>query len=176
MSEKRSTAKARRTRRNSSKRPKPRLCLSLKSFAHGNQKCIARIRRGITAAHQLLGSSVGELSIAIISASEIARLHKQYLNDPTPTDVLTFELGHDSRGRAICGEIVICADIAESRAKSLGHPVCHELLLYAIHGLLHLCGFDDRTARGFAEMHAKEDQILTRLGIGPVFSGNRSAR
>jgi hypothetical protein len=45
-----------------------------------------------------------------------------------------------------------------------------ELLLYALHGMLHLAGFDDRTARGFATMHRTEDDILTRLGVGPVFS------
>jgi hypothetical protein len=43
------------------------------------------------------------------------------------------------------------------------------LLLYGLHGMLHLCGFDDRTERAFRAMHAKEDEILTRLGVGPVF-------
>jgi probable rRNA maturation factor len=103
----------------------------------------------------------------------MSRLHKEYLDDPSPTDVLTFELDHSPAGKPLAGEIVICSTIARARAKSLGHPVCHELLLYAIHGLLHLCGFDDRTAGAFAAMHAKEDEILTRLGIGPVFSRKR---
>ena len=44
------------------------------------------------------------------------------------------------------------------------------LLLYALHGMLHLCGFDDRTAAGFKRMHGTEDRILTRLGVGPVFA------
>jgi len=45
-----------------------------------------------------------------------------------------------------------------------------ELLLYALHGMLHLCGFDDRTDRGFRTMHRREDDILTALGFGPVFA------
>jgi probable rRNA maturation factor len=42
-------------------------------------------------------------------------------------------------------------------------------LLYSLHGMLHLCGFDDRTEPDFRRMHQTEDEILTRLGVGPVF-------
>ncbi len=150
--------------------------LHLNISAKAAQNCIPTLRCGILAAHKLLRSPLRELSIAVIPASQISRLHKQYLNDPTPTDVLTFELDQSPAGKPLSGEIVLCSTIARSRAKSLGHPICHELLLYAIHGLLHLSDFDDRTARGFAAMHAKEDQILTSLGIGPVFSRSRGAR
>jgi probable rRNA maturation factor len=147
--------------------------LSLKISTKAAQNCIPTLRRGILTAHNLLRSPLRDLSIAIIPSSQMSKLHKQYLNDPTPTDVLTFELDHNPRNQPISGEIVLCSTIARSRAKSLRHPLCHELLLYAIHGLLHLSGFDDRTAKGFAAMHAKEDQILTSLGIGPVFSRSR---
>jgi ssRNA-specific RNase YbeY (16S rRNA maturation enzyme) len=52
-----------------------------------------------------------------------------------------------------------------------------ELLLYALHGMLHLCAFDDRTDREFQIMHEREDQILIRLGIGAVFDpGKRVVR
>jgi hypothetical protein len=43
-------------------------------------------------------------------------------------------------------------------------------LLYAIHGVLHLAGYDDRTRRGFVRMHQREDRILKRIGVGPVFN------
>lgn len=100
----------------------------------------------------------------------MAVLNKQFLHQSGPTDVLSFELDHDSRGRVTCGEIIICHAIARQQARALGHPIAHELLLYALHGLLHLCGFDDRTDPAFTAMHAKEDEILARLGVGPVFS------
>ena len=45
-----------------------------------------------------------------------------------------------------------------------------EVLLYALHGMLHLCGFDDRTAKDFAVMHEREDDILKKLGVGRVFA------
>ena len=128
------------------------------------------MRRGILAAHKILRSPLKDLSIAIVAAKEMAALHKAYLRQAGPTDVLTFELEHDSRKRVTSGEIVICSSVAKERARGLGHSTQNELLLYAIHGLLHLSGFDDRTASAFAAMHAKEDQILTRLGIGPIFS------
>ena len=59
---------------------------------------------------------------------------------------------------------------ARRRARAEGVPVERELLLYALHGMLHLAGFDDRTDRDFAAMHRTEDDILTRIGVGAVFS------
>jgi rRNA maturation RNase YbeY len=176
MPEKRSALNQRASPRNSSNKSQSRPLLRLKITATSTELCVSILRAGIIDAHKLLRSPLRELSIVVVPASKMGRIHKQFLNDPSPTDVLTFELEHDSRGRPISGEIVVCSTIARSRAKSLGHPVCHELLLYAIHGLLHLSGFDDRTATGFAAMHAKEDQILTTLGIGPVFFPSRKAR
>jgi len=122
----------------------------------------------------MLRSPLKDLSIAIVPAKKMEDLHKMYLGKSGPTDVLTFELGHDSRSRVTSGEVIICSAVAKERARELGHSTENELLLYAIHGLLHLSGFDDRTASAFAAMHAKEDQILTRLGIGPIFSPARA--
>ena len=87
-----------------------------------------------------------------------------------PTDVLTFPLDLDVRGRPVAGEVVVCVSEARRRAKEHGVPLERELLLYALHGLLHLCGYDDRTDASFRAMHRTEDQILTRLGVGPVFA------
>lgn len=84
--------------------------------------------------------------------------------------MLSFELDLDRRGRVTAGEIVICHSVARQSARRLGHPIGHELLLYAIHGLLHLSGFDDRTDSAFAAMHAREDELLADMGVGPVFS------
>ena len=148
--------------------------LDLTISAPNHRQSIPILRRGILAAHKILGSPLQELSIAIVPAKKMASLHKTYLNEPGPTDVLTFELDHDSRRRVISGEVVICSAVAKSRARELGHSTTDELLLYAIHGLLHLSGFDDRNKPAFAAMHAKEDEILTRLGIGPIFSSSAS--
>ena len=72
--------------------------------------------------------------------------------------------------------IVICVPEARRRAKEQRSSARNELLLYAIHGMLHLCGFDDRTEAAFQKMHRMEDDILIRLGLGPVFEPADSSR
>jgi probable rRNA maturation factor len=146
------------------------LALQLTIFAAAARQCVPALGRGLIDAHRMLRSPLRELSLAVVPGRQMAVLHKKFLHKTGPTDVLTFELEHERRGRAVSGEIVVCSTLAKARARQLGHPLSHELLLYAIHGLLHLSGFDDRTESAFAAMHAKEDEILTRLGIGPVFA------
>jgi rRNA maturation RNase YbeY len=100
----------------------------------------------------------------------MSQLHLQFMNLAGPTDVLTFPLDVDRHGRAISGEVVVCVPEARRRALREGTDVRRELLLYALHGMLHLCGFDDRTESGYATMHRTEDKILTEIGVGPVFA------
>jgi probable rRNA maturation factor len=100
----------------------------------------------------------------------MAGLHEQFMGIPGPTDVLTFELEHDARRRVVAGEVVVCVPYAVREARRSGVEVKKEVLLYAVHGLLHLCGFDDRTARDFAVMHQREDEILREIGVGAVFA------
>ncbi len=130
---------------------------------------IPHLSSHLKAAHALLRPALRELSVVLVNDAAMSALHKQYLGISGPTDVLTFELDHDHRGRVISGEVVICVPQARGQAKIRGLPFGHELLLYAIHGMLHLCGFDDKTARGFREMHRLEDELLMKLGIGRVF-------
>ena len=115
-----------------------------------------------------------ELSVALVGDRQMAELHEQFLNvrRPPPT-CSTFPLEVDRQGRVTAGEVVVCLPEARRRARIEGVPVEREVLLYALHGMLHLAGFDDRTAPDFATMHRTEDDILTRIGVGPVFSGPR---
>ncbi len=79
-------------------------------------------------------------------------------------------------------DIVVCADEAARRATEFDdsvagpvvHPVEQELLLYALHGVLHCAGFDDHTRQGFNAMHAEEDRILSAIGVGATFSRGAS--
>lgn len=135
-----------------------------------------RLKRQLLAAHTMIRPPLRELSLALVGDATMSRLHKQYLGIAGPTDVLTFELDHDDLGRVVAGEVVVCVPEARRLAKKLGSTVERELLLYALHGMLHLAGFDDRTAAGFRQMHRREDDILTRLGVGPVFAPRRVAR
>ena len=89
--------------------------------------------------------------------------------------MLTFDLRDEktltggSHNNCIEGEIVVSVDTADREADLRGHDITAELTLYAIHGTLHLLGFDDQASEDAARMHSLEDDILSSLGVGPVF-------
>lgn len=80
----------------------------------------------------------------------MAEIHREFLNEPGATDVITFPYG----------EIVVCAPVAASRAHEFRHTVTEELALYCIHGLLHLAGHDDIQPADAKRMHREQDRIL----------------
>lgn len=132
------------------------------------------LKRYLQNAHRLLrklriGLPLSELNIALVGDRRMSELHEEFLNVSGPTDVLTFPLEQDKSRCTTAGEVIVCVQVAERHAKTTGVPVKLEILLYALHGMLHLCGYDDRTAAGFREMHRLEDSILSELGFGPVF-------
>lgn len=143
--------------------------LSLSITAQLGKSHVAYLRTHLLRAHAILKPKLEEMSLALVGDKVMADLHMQFMNIPGPTDVLTFPLEQDSRGRASSGEVVVCVPEATRRAKETSVTLKEELLLYALHGMLHLCGFDDRTAADFRKMHRKEDQILKAIGIGAVF-------
>lgn len=146
---------------------------SVRNFRRVDQRTLVQC-----AAHaaRCEGFREGELSIAVVGARAMARLHEHYMSDPTATDVLTFDLGGDRRNRLLQGEIVVCAAVARARAApdaraGNARGWVRELCLYVVHGVLHLAGYEDHSRAGYAAMHRREDQLLRQLGIGPVFAG-----
>lgn len=127
------------------------------------------LRKNLLAAHALLRTRLCELSLALVGDVRMSDLHERFLGVSGPTDVLTFELDNDARGRVTAGEVVICVPEAVRQSRRHRIAVRNELLLYALHGMLHLSGFDDTTKPGYRKMHAMEDKVLTQLGIGAVF-------
>jgi len=137
------------------------------------------IRRHLKGASALLASRgmgaksmlrLDELSVALVGDRRMSRLHQEFMNIAGPTDVLTFPIDFAVDGRVSSGEVYICVPEARRQARKSRVGVKLELLLYAIHGMLHLLGYDDRTRRAYCAMHEMEDAILTRLGLGPVFA------
>jgi probable rRNA maturation factor len=124
----------------------------------------ARVRETISKV--LEGESIGdaEVSLAFVDNQTIQPLNKRYLQHDEPTDVLSFPLS-EPNARRLAGELVISAEIAKVQAEEHGHPVQAELALYVIHGLLHLCGYDDKTPAGAAAMHERERYYLEHLGL-----------
>lgn len=102
----------------------------------------------------------GELSIAFVSDDEIAQVHADFMDDPTPTDVITFPANEEMES---AGEIVVSVDHAISRAAELGEPFSRELSLYLVHGWLHLAGYDDRNDTDRAAMRCAEQKALAIL-------------
>lgn len=112
----------------------------------------------------------GELSIALVTKDEIARIHVDFMDDPTPTDVITFP-GDPDINQA--GEICICPQVAQEYAQKTNLPFSPELALYVIHGYLHLCGYDDIAETDRAQMRLAEQQALkiaTEKNALPQFS------
>ena len=75
------------------------------------------------------------------------------MDDPTETDVITFPYG----------EILVCPAVAHDRARQLKLKPDHELLLYALHGLLHLAGYDDTKPKLAREMHTAQGKLLRKV-------------
>jgi probable rRNA maturation factor len=105
------------------------------------------------------GIAEAHISLAIVDDATIADLHNRFLDDPTPTDVLSFLLEQSSDG--IEGEIVVSAETALACAAQYGCTPQEELLRYVIHGTLHLVGYDDVTPRKRAAMRREEDRYLS---------------
>lgn len=116
----------------------------------------------------LAGVVGGKLAIAVVDDEQMSAMHQQYCDQPGTTDVLTFDL-RELHDEPLEGDLVLCMDEAIRQAGERGHDVRLELLLYAVHGLMHLLGEDDHDEAGYQQMHRREDELLTRAGLGPVF-------
>lgn len=101
-----------------------------------------------------------DVSLAFVTDAEIAGLNGKFLGHPGPTDVITFALGEDE---GAFGEIVISADRAADEARRRRLDPMRELTLYAVHGMLHLAGYDDTTAADARRMHRREAAVLRRF-------------
>ena len=98
-------------------------------------------------------SSLGEIELTIIDDPTIARVHGEFFDDSSATDVITFEHG----------EILISVETAERQAKKFDNDFHRELALYAIHGLAHLAGFDDRVEDDQTEMTKVQEELLDKI-------------
>src|SRR5262249_31314038 len=114
---------------------------------------------------QAEGINSADISLAFVDNATIHRLNRQFLGHDEPTDVLSFPLNQSG---TLEGELIIGAEVALAEARSRGHDVQAELTLYIVHGLLHLCGYDDHTARDAREMRQRERLHLKRLGLPQI--------
>ena len=136
------------------------------------------IRQHLNHAARIIAADTGRqvtgVDVRIVTSGEMAALHQTHKGIDGPTDVLSFDLS-DGAAQAVEADIVICADVAARQAAELGHRCERELLLYALHGMLHCAGFDDQAEADFRRMHDAEDRILMQLGVGATFVSHKNA-
>jgi probable rRNA maturation factor len=109
----------------------------------------------------------GEISLAFVDNPTIQRLNQRYLGHDEPTDVLSFPLS-DPKAKKLAGELILGVEVARDQAAQRGHDVHAELALYIIHGLLHLCGYDDKSPDDENLMRQRERHYLAKLGLPDI--------
>lgn len=105
------------------------------------------------------GVRLGQVDLAIVGRKAIEEANVHYLRHAGPTDVISFDLSN-SQVRGICAQLVVCGPVAAEQAPLHGTTSLEELMLYVIHGLLHVIGYDDLAIRPAAKMHARQDELL----------------
>lgn len=118
----------------------------------------------------------GVLSLVFLTDAALAKLHAEFLDDPSSTDVITF-VGHPLLGTA--GEICVSAETAASYARAHDHDFSTELALYLVHGWLHLAGFDDLAPakkRAMRRAEARAMRVLAATDGVPTFEFRASAK
>lgn len=117
----------------------------------------------------LEGEGIGdyEISLAFVDNPTIHRLNQRYLDHDEPTDVLSFPLSEPT-AKKLAGELVLGAEVAQAQAQERGHDVHAELALYVIHGLLHLCGYDDKAPAAARTMRLRERDYLAQLNLPDI--------
>ncbi|MDB4508037.1 rRNA maturation RNase YbeY [Akkermansiaceae bacterium] len=119
----------------------------LLSILHSGWSEVAEVLRKIGVGKIVTFS---EFEISLLDDEEMARVHGEFLKDPTTTDVITFQHG----------ELLIGVEVAERQSIDYGASADLEIALYGIHGMLHLSGFDDRSPEDAELMKARQEELL----------------
>ncbi|WP_067479831.1 rRNA maturation RNase YbeY [Actinomadura hibisca] len=135
-----------------------------------DEQALARLAR-----HVLDGMRVhplAELSLLLVDEEAMTELHVKWMDEPGPTDVLSFPMdelrpGHladadddDEADPGLLGDVVLCPAVAERQAKTAGHSTEAELELLTAHGILHLLGYDHAEPEEHKEMFGLQDELL----------------
>ena len=118
---------------------------------------------------------LAELSVLMIDTEAMARLHVQWMDEPGPTDVMSFPMDQLRPGReggtsepGLLGDVVVCPQVAAQQAAASGHATADEVLLLVTHGILHLLGYDHAEPDEEREMFTLQRRLvlefLSRIG------------
>lgn len=118
----------------------------------------AFLRKVVATALEVGGRPGLPVSLLLTDDAGISVVHADHLDDPTATDVISFDLDDSA-------DLVVSVETAARVAAREGHRMRDEVALYVIHGLLHVCGHDDHAKRARARMRRAELDALQRLGL-----------
>ena len=135
--------------------------------APGRLAALRRAAREALRAHGLEGKAA--LTVVLADDETVRRLNRTYRGLDWPTDVLAFPAAHEAApGVRYLGDVVIAFPYAARQARREGHPLEGELALLAVHGVLHLLGYDHHTPRARRRMWTVQRALLSRLGFAAV--------
>jgi probable rRNA maturation factor len=104
-----------------------------------------------------------EIGISIVGEEAMTQMNESYLRHKGSTDVITFDYKDATRPNLLTGEVFVCLDEALAQAPRFRVMWPNELVRYIVHGILHLCGFDDKTAAARRKMKREENRLMRRL-------------
>ncbi|HEY5910506.1 MAG TPA: rRNA maturation RNase YbeY [Verrucomicrobiae bacterium] len=143
--------------------PEPRDSVRLRNHCRGPRLDLRLLRRMIRVLLQdHLGRREFHLAIHFVGNVQITRLNEAYLRHRGVTDVIAFDYSKGASG-LLCGEIFVCLPEAIVQARRFRTAWQHEVVRYIIHAILHLCGYDDRTAGQRRRMRSAENAALRQL-------------
>jgi probable rRNA maturation factor len=145
----------------------PEIELSVEAGAWNATEDEATVTRAIVEASQELPHDIAgaELSIVLTDDASIRKINAQWRKKDAPTNVLSFPAAHMPGAPRMLGDIIIAYETTAREAKDEGKPFAHHLGHLAVHGFLHLLGYDHESDEQAEEMERLEREILERLGV-----------
>lgn len=129
------------------------------AFLQGEQ--LADLIQFASSLESSLNSGSWQMSLRLSNDATIAELHERFFCDPSPTDVITFPSGEaPNADGAYLGDVVVSVQTAAEQAADAGHAAEREIAFLALHGLLHLSGYDDATDEQRNAMHQRQHRLL----------------
>ncbi|MBC7403618.1 MAG: rRNA maturation RNase YbeY [Microbacteriaceae bacterium] len=133
---------------------------------------VALQRLSVYALDHLYVHPDAELAIVLVDEGAMEQLHLQWMDEPGPTDVLSFPMDELRPGTeesmtpaGLLGDIVLCPQVATSQAETAGHSALDEMLLLTTHGILHLLGFDHAEPDEEKKMFGLQREILAGFAL-----------
>jgi probable rRNA maturation factor len=107
----------------------------------------------------------GKINVVLVNSDTIQQFNRDFLQHDYPTDTISFPIEKRQSDGHLEGEVLVCTEVAKERSEEFGWTAEEESLLYVIHGMLHLIGFEDITPEQQTVMREKERHYLAILGI-----------